>query len=202
MTSLTQALPLTRGIDNQLQFLLVEYMTTVNVWTRQIFGSAQYSYIKDDLASVQRPSIFVYPMISDKNSWAYSETGRIMMELHFSLKMQRVDLAQNIIQIANDIKLMNWNQDFTTYMQPLCPGLFWFGKYCHVDYTRVYAKEAVVKMEFDWKVDMQAWLNEQQSQGYDITSPDVMIYPPATALMENLAILNSDQTVAFETNPS
>lgn len=197
MTSLTQALPLNQGISNQIQFLLNEYMTTINVWTRQIFGNADYNYLKDDLASVQRPAVLIYPLKSGKKSWSYSEDGRIMMELHFSLKQQRTNLAQNVIQIANDIELINLNQEFDTYLKQFMPGLHWFGKECHVDYTGVYAKEAVVKIEFDYRVDLQQYQNQLQLKGYDITSPDEIIYPPAQALLENLAVLDSNQDVAF-----
>lgn len=200
MTSLTQALPLTNGIDNQICFLLRDYCINTNVWMKQIFGNAQYAYIKDDLASVQRPGIFTYPSYSEKNSFGYSQSGRIIMELHFSLQEQRWDLAQNVIQIANDIQLINLNQQFTQYLQTYMDGLFWFGKYCRADYSRVYAKESVVKIEFDYSVDLLAYQSELQAQGYDITSPDEVIYPPATALLEALAVLNPDQTVAFVVN--
>ncbi len=200
MTSLVQALPLTNGIYNQIQFLLVHYMQNVNVWTSQIFGSASYPYIKDDLASVQRPGIFAYPKYSTKNSFSYSYTGIIILEMHFSLIEQRIDLAQNIIQIGNDIELINLNQKFTQYLQSNISGLFWFGKYCKSDYTKVYAKEAVLKIEFDFNIDLLAYQLGLQSQGYDITSPDVAIYPPAQLLLENLAVLNPDETVAFITN--
>lgn len=192
MTSLTQALPLVSGIDNQLCFLIVDYMTNNNVWTSQVFQSAQYGYVKDDLASNQRPAVFCYPMKSRKNSFAYSQKGMIVMELHFSLQEQRVELAQNVIQIANLIELMNLNNDFTKYCQQFMPGLFWIGKECNVDYSRVYAKESVVKIEFDYNVDLLAYQRELQIAGFDIISPDEMIYNLAQSLIEDVAILDKD----------
>jgi hypothetical protein len=167
-------------------------MTNVNVWTKQVFVSAQYAYIKDDLASKQRPGIFCYPLRSHKNSFGYSQDGKICMELHFSLQEQRVDLAQNVIQIANLIQLMNLNLDFTTYCQQFMPGLFWIGKECNTDYTRVYAKESVVKIEMDYKIDLLAYQQELQKGGFDITSPDEQIYVAAQALFEQVAILDNE----------
>lgn len=200
MTTPTEALPLTNGIYNQIQFLLVQYMTTVHPWTRQIFGNAQYSYLKDDLASVQRPAVIIYPLNSQKNSWSYSYTGKVQMELHFSLKEYRNDLAQNVIQIANDIELINLNEGFTRYLQQYMSGLFWFGKEVYTDYSGVYSKESIVRIIFDFNVDLQAYQQELQAQGLDITSPDGVIYVPAQALLENLAVLNPDLSPAFVVN--
>ena len=166
----------------------------------QVFQTASYAYVKSDLASVQRPAVFCYAKRSSKNSWGYSQTGAIVMELHFSLQEQRTDLAQNVIQIANLIQLINLNQQFTQYMQARMPGLFWFGKSVQADYSQVYAKESVVKIEFDYNVDLLAYQTELQNQGMDITSPDEQIYVAAQALLETIAVLNPDQTVAFEVN--
>lgn len=202
VTSLTQALPqlLTKGIYNQLQFLFIEYCKYINVWTRQIFGDAQYNYLKGDLASVQRPSIFVYPVNARKDSWTRSYTGIIRVEFHFNLQDYRTELAEHIIQIANDIELINLNLEFQRYMQPRMPGLFWFGKYCETDYTQVYQQESVINMKFDFNVDLLAYKRGLIALGRDITSPDEQIYFPVEDLLENLAILRPDQTVAFVTN--
>lgn len=192
MTSLTQGLPLTRGIDNQLCFLIIDYMTNVNVWTKQVFIAAQYPYGRDDLASKQRPAVYCYPVSSTKDSFSYNQDGRIILELHFSLQNQRVNLAQNVIQIANLIELMNLNKDFTNYCADFMPGLFWIGKYCKVDYSKVYAKESIVKIELDYKVNLQAYINALQTTGYDITSPDEQIYQLAQTLLEEIAILDEN----------
>lgn len=192
MTSPTQALPLSRGIYNRLQFLLTDYMTNVNVWTRQIFNSAQYAYRKDDLASNQRPSVFVYPTTTQKNSFGYSYHGTLIMEFHFGLQKQRTALADIVTQILGDIELINLNQDFTKFLQLQMPGLLWFGKYAKSDYTQIYAKECVAKIEFDFNVDLLAYQRQLQVTGYDITSPDEQIYPQAEALFEQIALLNND----------
>lgn len=192
MTSLTQALPLSRGIYNRLQFLLIDYMTNVNVWTRQIFNSAQYAYRKDDLASNQRPSIFAYPGIAEKHSFGYSYHGNIIMEFHFGLQKQRTALADIVTQILGDIELINLNQQFTKYLQLQMPGLLWFGKVAKSDYTKVYAKECVATIDFDFNVDLLAYQRQLQITGYDITSPDEICYPLAEALFEQIAILDND----------
>ncbi len=198
MTSLTTALPLEQGISNQLCFLIVDYMTNTNVWLKQVFGSAQYAYIKDDLASKQRPGVFCYPMWDEKHSFGYSETGKICLELHFSFQEQRVDLAQNVIQIANLIKLINLDQKFTQHCQQSMPGLFWVGKFCHTDYSKVYAKESVVKIIMDYNVDVLAYQTGLQSAGYDITSPDELIYVAVTGLLEKMEILDQNQQPVIE----
>ncbi len=200
MTDLITALPLIRGIDNQLQFLAKQFMTDVHVWTKQMFGSADYSYIKDDLASLQRASVKTYAIRSGKNSFAGRQTGIIRMELHFNLKNFRDNLAQNVIQIANIIQLISLNEEFTFYMQPFMPGLFWFGKKCEVDYKKVYSKESIVTIDFDYCVDLVGYQYGLQQLGCDITSPDSPIYPDVTELLENIEVLNSEQETEFVVN--
>jgi hypothetical protein len=197
MTSLTQALPLQRGIYNRLQFLLIKYMTEVNVWTRQIFNAAQYSYRKDDLASKQRPSIFVYPGKARKDSFSYSYKGTITMEFHFSFTKQRTELADIVTQIMGDIELINLNCQFTEYLQQEMPGLLWFGKFAESDYTKIYDKECVAKIEFDFNVDLMRYQNSLQNIGCDITSPDEQIYDLAESLLEQIAILDNDLNPVF-----
>lgn len=192
MTSLTTALPLTRGVYNRIQFLLTKYMTEVNVWTRQIFNSAQYAYRKDDLASKQRPSVFVYPSTTQKDSFSYSYRGNLIMEFHFGLQKQRTELADIVTQIVGDVELINLNEQFTEYLQTQMPGLLWFGKYAKSDYTQVYAKECMAKIEFDFNIDLLAYQRQLQITGYDITSPDEVCYPLAEALFEQIALLNKD----------
>ena len=199
MTSLLEALPLVRGPTNRLQFLLTQYMTETDVWMRQIFNSAQYAYNKDDLASIQRPSIFITPQTDEMRSNAFSIKGWITMELHFSFKEVRTSLAQNVIQIADDILLTNLDQKYETYLRANMYGLVAFGRDVKRDLTKVYDKESIVKIMFSWHVDAQAYQNELYKEGYSMTSPDEMIYGPAEKLLIELAVLNSDQTVAFVT---
>lgn len=199
MTSLTNALPLQRGISNQICFLLKKFMREVHPWMIQIFGEASYAYIKSDEASIQRPGVFIYPTIAGKESYGSKYIGTIIMELHFSFLKQREDLAENVIQIAEDILLINLNQEFTQYMQQFMPGLWQFGKKSQVDYTKVYNKEAIVKLEFDFWVDLVAYQRGLQDSGCDITSPDKSIYYPALALREAIALMTNPPEVAFVT---
>jgi len=189
LTSLTNALPLICGIDNQISFAIVDYFTNINVWTKQVFQSSQYAYGIDDFTSKNRPTLICIPKRSHKNSFGYSQTGIIELQLHFSFQQQRINLAQNVIQIANLIQLINLNQKLTQYAQTVMYGLFWIGKECNADYTKVYAKEAIVTLELDYKVDLLAYQRGLQSNGFDITSPDEQIYQIAqTFLMENALI--------------
>lgn len=179
--------------------MFIDYCKNIHVWTKQIFNDAQYSYIKYDLASIQRPSIFARPLWSEKNSYTFGQTGRIQIELHFNFEKMREEVAQNVIQIANDILLINLNQEFTRYMQLNMPGLFWFGKYAKADYTNVYQQESIVYIEFDYSVDLLAYKKGLLALGCDITSPDEPIYLPAEFLKAEIAVLNKDETVAFVT---
>jgi len=197
MTSFTQALPLVQGIDNQICFAIIDYLINNNVWTKKVFGSAQYAYNKDDLASKQRPSVMCLPLWSNKNSFAYSQDGEVVLQLRFSLQQQRIDLAQNVIQIANLIQLINLNQQFSQYAQTLMPGLFWIGKKCNANYSRVYAKESLVEITLDYKVDLLAYQKELQLKGYDITSPDEKIYIAVQNLLLQNQILNDEQEVVI-----
>lgn len=199
MTSLTTALPLTNGIDNQICFSIIDYLVNTNVWTRQVFSNAQYAYIKDDLASKQRPSIYCYPVSSTKNSFSYSQTGRIILEIHFSFQKQRLDLAQNIIQISNLLQIINTRGDFTTHAKVTMPWLYWIGKECNVDYSQIYGKESVLKISLDYKVDLLAYNNMLQNIGNDLTSPDEQIYLAISGLLETVEVLNDDLEVVFTT---
>lgn len=190
MTSITQILPLVHGIDNKLCFLIIDYMTNEDVWGKQVFSNAQYSYVKDDLASKQRPSVFCYPIESHKNNNSYFLTGTIMLELHFSLQYKRKELAEKVIQIANLIWLINLNGDFMEYCQPRMGGLMFLGKTASVDYTKVYDKESVVKFKFEYQIDQMVYQLWLQEQGYDTTSPNEIIYQTAQSLFEQIALLN------------
>lgn len=189
MTSMTQALPLTKGITNQLCFLLIEYFMT-NTWMGQVFSSAQYAYKKSDLASKQRPSLFCYPR-NDVRTSSMQVDGYIVLELHFSFLEQRVYLAQNLIQIANLIQLIIVQQEFQRYAQAQMPGLFWVGREWRTDYTKAYQQESTVALELNFRVDLQAYQNELQDQGFDITSPDEQIYFAANDLMAQIAVLDN-----------
>ena len=192
MTSKTVALPLESGIDNLICFNIIDYMMT-NVWMSQVFHSAQYAYFKDDLASKQRPGVFCSPLYSKKDSFAFSQNGEVCLELRFSLQGQRINLAQSVIQIANLIQLINTNQQFTQYAQQNMSGLFWIGKMCRTDYSKIYAKESVVKIIFDYKVDLLAYQQGLRNAGFDITSPDEQIYLAAQSLLLTNELLNDQQ---------
>lgn len=192
MTSLTTALPLTNGIDNQICFTIIDYLTNTNVWTKQVFSSSQYAYARNDLPSKNRPAVFCYPIQSEKSSFAYSQKGTICLELHFSLQEQRINLAENVIQIANLIQLINLNQKFTQNAQETMYGLFWIGKYCKTDYTKIYNKESIVKIILDYNVDLLAYSQGLQANGYDITSPDEQIYVLAQELLISNDVLNDE----------
>lgn len=151
-----------------------------------------YAYKKDDLASKQRPSLFCYPKSDVKNSFGYTEKGIVVLELHFSLQKERVFLAQNVIQIANLIKLINLNQSITQYAQLSMPGLFWVGKEFHTDYTGIYKPESVIKMELDYHVDLVAYQQGLEKLGCQITSPDEQIYLEVRNLLEAVAILDKE----------
>lgn len=197
MTSLNEALPLTNGIFNRFQFLLVDYMQNVHPWMKQIFNKASYAYDKDDLASIQRPGVLVTCRNATMKSFSYGIRGYVDMELHFMLREVRSSLAQNVIQISNDIFNINLAHGFTVYLRERMYGLVHFGKEITVDLSQVYKAESIVKISFDWLVDAQAYQNELIRGGFDITSPDEEIYLPAQELLEGLAVLNPDQSVAF-----
>lgn len=190
MTTPTVALPLVNGISNRICFLLIEYMTEHNVWMSQVFNSAQYAYLKDDLMNIQRPAVFAYPLYGTKDSFSDKYIGKIILELHFDLRKQRTTLAHSIIEITELILLVNLNQLFTQYLQQFMYGLFWFGKYFHPDYSKVYSKESIVKIEFDYKIDLLGYVRGLEAAGYDTSSPDEQIYFAAEKLKANIALLD------------
>lgn len=202
MTSLTTALPLTQGISNQISFLVVEFFLS-NTWMSQVFSNAQYAYpkIKNDLASKQRPSIFCYPKNDTKVGFDVSENGIIILELHFSFQQERTYLAQNMVQIANLIKLINLNEEITQYAQDFMPGLFWIGKSFKTDYTKAFSSESVIIMELDYRIDLLAYQEGLLLQGKDITSPDERIYQTALYLQEQIALLDANLEPVIVTPP-
>lgn len=195
MTSPTQALPLNNGISNQLCKSIIDYFLIENVWTKQIFSTSQYTYVKDDLASKQRPSLFCYKMDDEKNSFAFSETGMLRFELHFNMQLQRADLVSNIYQIIEDLKLIFLDGKVQQYCANIMHGLYWIGKYFKVDYKKITDKEPLVYCYLDYKIDLMAYQSQLQAQGYDITSPDERIYQNALYLKQQNEIIINNQSI-------
>lgn len=192
MTGLVTPLPLIKGISNRICFGIIDYFTQQNEWTKKVFGSAQYVYDKDDLASVQRPSLFCLPIYSNKTSFSHSVNGQIVMQLQFSLKDKRINLTNIATEISELILLIIVNQTITKYLQDnVMNGLFWVGKETNIDYSGLYGGNAEVKILLDYKVDLQAYQYELNSKGFDIVSPDEKIYQLAQFLkMDNQLIKN------------
>lgn len=174
-------------------------MTDINTWTQQVFVKALYAYKKEDLASLQRPGIFVLPLPAEKHSDSYRYTGRIRMELYFNLKHYRTDLAQNVIQIATLIELMNLNMLFQRHLQDNMNGVVWFGKHSKKDLTQVWDKHAIGVLEFDYHIDLQAYVAQLNAQGFGPNSPDEQIYFNALKLQEEIALLDQNGDVVIIT---
>jgi hypothetical protein len=191
MTSITVALPLNNAIDSFLPTTIINFFLT-NVWLSQLFYSSQYPYIKDDLASKQRNGLFCNIMRSHKDSFGFSQTGIIRLEVHLSLTYQRTLLAENARQISNLIQIMNLNQLMSNYVKSIYPWVFWVGKKMDVDYRDVWAKESKFVMDMDYSVDFVAYKNWLNTHGYAFESPDTIIYPAVEALLEQIAILDPE----------
>jgi hypothetical protein len=204
MTTPTIPLPLINGISNKICFGIIEYFTEYNEWTKKVFGSAQYIYNKDDLASVQRPSIMCKPLNWSKNSYSYYVDGMIEFEIHFSLKDKRTNLTTIATEITDLILLIIVNQDLTRYLQGenntgnnVMHGLFYLGKETNSDYSQLYSNEAIVKLTLNYRVDLQAYQNELNQKGFDITSPDEQIYKLAQFLQIENNLIPSNQEIVL-----
>jgi len=195
MTSQTQALPLNNGISNQLCKSIIDYFLIENIWTKQIFSTSQYTYVKDDLASIQRPSIFCYMVKDEKNSFAYYENGTIRLELHFKMNLQRQFIIDNVYQIVNDLKLIFYSGVVTDYCGNIMHGLQWIGKSFNTDYTKINSTEPVIYCYLDYRVDLMAYQLQLQSQGYDIISPDERIYQSALYIQQQNEIIIDEQEI-------
>jgi hypothetical protein len=198
MTSLTQALPLYNGINNRVCHLLIEYMTNVNVWTRQVFIKAQYPYFKDDLASNQRPAIMCEPLYAKGGGFNSTEHGIVKMTLFFSFTKARGELWQNACNIADLIVLMNMRGVFTEYLADFLGGLRWFGREnTEVDYTQLSSDNPKITITFRYLVDLMGYQEWLQSFGCDITSPDEVIYQIAQGLNSGIEVLDKEFNTEF-----
>lgn len=197
MASLTDALPLVQGISNRITFLIVDYFFQ-NTWTKDVFINAMYPYAKTDVDSLHRPTLFCKPNISGKETFSGEYNGSVILELKFSFKEQRELLTQNMVQIAGLIELIVLSQRITEFCQHKMPGLYWIGKHCKTDYSKAYKKEAIIKIEMDYNVNLLGYSNGLQEKGFDIISPDEQIYFEAKDLIMKIDILNKDLETIIE----
>lgn len=168
---------LTNGIDNAVVQGFTNYLLSKpNIAAP--FNNSIYSYNRMDIASLNLPAITVSPLSSQTNSSSYCSSGAIKVEIIFPTVLVRENKLQSAMNVGNAIYLQI-KQDALAYLSEQMFGLQRFGFKSSIDYGTLYdvfANECKITMTFNYDVDMTMYWNALVSQGYDLSSPDKIIY--------------------------
>lgn len=192
---------LLHGPYNQIPFLFIECLKDAStLWSKEIFQNAMYVYVKDDLASVQRPYIFARLGRVNKNNFSGIIKGTIILEIGAMLKVQRQEISEALVNIGNYIELINIQQTINNYLCQRVFGLKWFGRIANSDYTQAYEANPKIKIEFDFESDIAKYDYDLQQNRYSIYSPNEVVYGNVGFLNLQIAVLNSLNEVQFVTS--
>jgi len=170
-------LPKTNLPTSKLSNLIIEYFVNYNDWTKQAFQSAQYTYSKDDLNSMQRPSIFVYSIKSDIHSFSYANRGDLKFEIRLSLKEQRQELMFEFIQLQNLLELIILQRKLEDYCKQHMGGLWWIGKKFNFNGSKINDNaDPMLLLTIDYKIDLMIYNDTLEKNGYSLESPDEQVY--------------------------
>jgi hypothetical protein len=178
---------------SRLSNLIIEYFINYNDWTKKAFESAQYTYSKDDLNSMQRPSIFVYSIKSDINSFSFSNRGELKFEIRLSLKEQRKELMFDFIQLQNLLELIILQRSMENYCKEFMGGLWWIGKRFNFNGSKINDDaDPMLLLTIDYKIDLMIYNSTLQQNGYSLESPDDIIYEHVDKLSIDVELLNDE----------
>ena len=174
---LNPVIALTNGIDSQIVTAVTAYLLSKpNIATP--FGNNINPYNKNDLSSLSLPAIIIYPQSSKTNSSSYWSTGAVKVEIIFPVNLVRANKLQSAMNVGNAIYLQI-KQDALDFLSQSVFGLIHFGMESSIDYGSLYASyenDCKIVMTFTYDVDMTRYWNTLVSLGYDLSSPDVVIY--------------------------
>lgn len=193
------------GMFSLLPSAIREYFIRINPNTSKIFNKADYIYEKTDLASTQRPSIFVkiskFSPKGTDTSW-----GKIDLEMRLdlpktSMRQERILGALQIQNVMANIALQNYgtSQDsLLYYCQMYCggkTGMSWLWKMPITDlnFDKLYdEKDPRFNCKIDFQVSQQAYDNWINEGGYTLTDPDLQVYKPVTGFRPIITILDNN----------
>ncbi len=170
-------IPLTNGIDN----LIIEGITNYFLSKPNItsaFGKNIYSYERLDLSSNSLPAIVIYPGSSETNSSSYLLQGYVKIDIVFPLNVVRENKLRSALNVGNAMYLQI-KHDCMDFLRKTVYGLQRFAFKSSINYDTLYddfANQSKISMTFYYDIDMTMYWNKLVSMGYDITSPDVVIY--------------------------
>lgn len=174
---LNPVIALTNGLDNQIVTGVTQYLLS-NPNIAVPFGNNINPYNKNDLTSLSLPAIIVYPQSSKTNSSSYLSTGVVKVETIFPVNLVRANKLQSAMNVGNAIYLQI-KQDALEFLSQSVFGLIHFGIESSIDYGSLYAayeNDCKIVMTFTYDVDMTRYWYELTSRGYDLNSPDAVIY--------------------------
>ena len=189
MTSTNVALPLGNGISSQICALISAYLGNQDNWIPQIVNNMSLPYKKQDLTINQFPNITCTKNLNLKRSLGGYETGEINIELRPALNNVRNDLQQYMEQFVGLLEIINLRGSLTNVCQQNMYGVRWIGKKFAPDFKNLYTNktEPVVRIKCDYKVDLFAYVQGLEANGFSLFSPDQVVY----GLAEELTINNT-----------
>lgn len=173
-------LDLTNGIDNQIVNAIVGYLQTRPVIT-DAFSTSIFPFYKIDIASKAMPAILVYPLFSSEIDQSYWHTGMLKIDIIIPVNVVKANKVQSALNISNWLLLLlKYNGlDWIRFNYPNLHGLQFLGFKNKQDYRKLYDENSVrskLEIELEYKVNIQSYHAWLMKEGYDFSSPDVVIY--------------------------
>ena len=99
------------------------------------------------------------------------------------------DLQQYMEQFVGLLEIINLRGSLTNVCQQNMYGVRWIGKKFAPDFKNLYTNktEPVVRIKCDYKVDLFAYVQGLEANGFSLFSPDQVVY----GLAEELTINNT-----------
>ncbi len=183
LTPSPKGLNLIHGPGNRLSFLIRQFISDDHV-IQECCNNMVLSYKKIDTTINQFPKIEIVSRKMRRHGLASYWIGTIEVTLSFPLNSVRVDLQRFANDFANYFELKLLDQTITKYCQDYTYGLWWVGNITEIDYKLEDNYPSVV-IEFDYRVDCQAYVEQLRREGYDVDSPDNIKYPLAETYFYN-----------------
>jgi hypothetical protein len=171
---------LTNGIDNLVPQAVVNFLLTKPIITNS-FSQTILPFYRFDIASQALPGILVYPLYSNEEDQSYFHIGQLKIDIIFPTNVVKTNKLQSALNVSNWLILLFKSQglDWIQTNFPMLFGLRFLGFKNKQDYRKLYDHNSVrskLEIEFQYKVDIQAYWNWLINNGYDFTSPDIVIY--------------------------
>lgn len=178
-----QILPLQHGIDNLLIESFVEYLLSKPTLTN-IFRNNIFPFHRFDVSSPQFPAMNVYVLEQKEKSSSYWHYGTLFLDILLPINIVKANKTLSARNLVNHIHLLTM-QDVIEFLETKVVGIFFFGFNNKTDFRGLYDSNPdrnKITMQFEYKVSLQAYYKWLINNGYDLSSPDIVINPELDTL--------------------